>query len=78
VIRHLVERGAIGVVTTHDLDLAQGPELAERAELVHFRETLSQNDAGRLEMTFDYQLRPGLATSTNALALLEFVGLPGE
>jgi DNA mismatch repair ATPase MutS len=78
VIRHLVERGAIGVVTTHDLDLAQGPELAERAELVHFRETLTQNDAGRLEMTFDYQLRPGLATSTNALALLEFVGLPGE
>ena len=26
-------------------------------------------------MTFDYQLRPGVATTTNALKLLEMVGL---
>jgi hypothetical protein len=78
VISHLIEAGAIGAVTTHDLDLARGPELAERAELVHFRESLHQDGGERLEMTFDYQLRPGLATSTNALTLLEFVGLPGE
>jgi hypothetical protein len=26
-------------------------------------------------MTFDYKLRPGLATSTNALKLLALVGL---
>jgi hypothetical protein len=26
-------------------------------------------------MTFDYRLRPGVATSTNALALMDVVGL---
>jgi DNA mismatch repair ATPase MutS len=77
VIRYLVEAGSLGIVTTHDLDLARGPELADRAELANFRETLHHQGEGRLEMTFDYQLRPGLAVSTNALALLEFVGLPG-
>jgi hypothetical protein len=77
VIRHLVEAGAIGIVTTHDLDLARGPELSDRAELAHFRETLHHQGEGSLEMTFDYRLRPGLATSTNALALLEYVGLSG-
>jgi hypothetical protein len=29
-------------------------------------------------MTFDYRLRPGVAPSTNALKLLEIVGLGGE
>ena len=29
-------------------------------------------------MTFDYQLRPGIATSTNALKLMEMLGLPTE
>jgi hypothetical protein len=27
-------------------------------------------------MTFDYKLRPGIATSTNALNLMEMLGLP--
>lgn len=76
VIRHLIDAGALGVVTTHDLDLVRGPELDGRADPFHFRETIRRDDDGRLEMTFDYRLRPGLATSANALALLEFVGLP--
>ena len=29
-------------------------------------------------MTFDYRLRPGIATSTNALKLMELIGLPLE
>ena len=41
---------------------------------VHFTETLS-NDRGGPSMTFDYKLRPGIATSTNALRLMEIVGL---
>lgn len=40
----------------------------------HFSETLHGQDAER-PMTFDYRLRPGLATTTNALRLLEIVGL---
>ncbi|HEX6291767.1 MAG TPA: hypothetical protein VFZ66_21455 [Herpetosiphonaceae bacterium] len=75
IIRHLLAQGAIGAVSTHDLRLADTPELATAAQLVHFTETLSRGPDG-LEMHFDYKLRPGIATSTNALKLMEIVGLP--
>jgi energy-coupling factor transporter ATP-binding protein EcfA2 len=74
VLRHLLARGALGAVSTHDLDLAAGAGIADAARPVHFRETLTPGpDAPR--MTFDYRLRPGLATTTNALELLRQVGL---
>lgn len=75
VIRHLVDSGAIGAATTHDLELASEPALAGAARLVHFSETLEESD-GASTLQFDYQLRDGLATSTNALALMRIVGLP--
>jgi hypothetical protein len=75
VIAHLVGSGAIGAVATHDLDLADGPPLAPAARPVHFSETVVAG-AGGPGMTFDYRARPGLATSTNALRVLELVGLP--
>jgi DNA mismatch repair ATPase MutS len=74
VIRHLVDVGAIGAVTTHDLELADEPVLRAALDCVHFTETVSEDD-GRLTMSFDYLLRPGIATSTNALALMRMVGL---
>lgn len=74
VIEHLLKQGAIGVVTTHDLELANEPALQWRASLVHFTEHVERGPDGA-EMSFDYILRPGLATSTNALTLLEIVGL---
>jgi hypothetical protein len=77
VVRHLVESGAIGGVTTHDLDLADSPELAAGAVAVHFQERLEEGREGG-SLDFDYRLRPGLATSTNALKLMRLVGLPGD
>ncbi len=74
VIGHLLHAGAIGAVTTHDLSLASTGELERAAHPVHFSEQFERVD-GRTEMTFDYRLRSGLATSANALALLELVGL---
>lgn len=74
VIRHLLDSGAIGAVTTHDLELATEPRLTEAAVPVHFRENVHTQN-GRALMTFDYKLRPGVATSTNALKLMEIVGL---
>ena len=74
VIGHLIRAGAIGAVTTHDLSLASGGGLETAARPVHFSEQFERSD-GRTVMTFDYRLRPGLATSANALALLELVGL---
>ncbi|MBR9988578.1 MAG: hypothetical protein KFH98_02425, partial [Gemmatimonadetes bacterium] len=75
VIRHLVDTGAIGAATTHDLDLAEEPALSEAARLVHFSERFDDVD-GESTLNFDYLLRDGLATSTNALALMRIVGLP--
>jgi DNA mismatch repair ATPase MutS len=57
-------------MTTHDLALADESTLQHAAVRVHFRETMGPDG-----MTFDYVLRPGLATSTNALALLRAIGL---
>ena len=70
VISHLVQTGAIGAVTTHDLELADEPSLRAAAQLVHFREQVTETS-----LSFDYTLRPGLATSTNALQLMRLVGL---
>ncbi|NNM32174.1 MAG: hypothetical protein HKO53_03870 [Gemmatimonadetes bacterium] len=75
VIRRLVASGSLGAVTTHDLTLAETPDLARIAVPVHFTETVGSSDEG---LTFDYRLRPGVAQSTNALKLLRLVGLGGE
>ena len=76
VTQHLVRRGAIGAISTHDLDLAASEGLAAACRCVHFCETLHDRDAER-PMTFDYKLRPGIATTSNAIRLLEMVGLDG-
>jgi len=75
IARHLLESRAIGAMTTHDLALADEPTLQRAATRVHFRETVEPGRDGHPRMTFDYILRPGLATSTNAIALLRAIGL---
>ncbi len=77
VLRHLLARGAVGAVSTHDLALAEAPDLEATAVAVHFREQVGRSEGGRTRLTFDYLLRPGLATTRNALKLLEAVGLGG-
>ena len=71
VIRSLIELGAIGLVTTHDLALAR---IADQPELharnVHFEDHM---EAGR--MAFDYRMQPGVVEKSNALALMRAVGL---
>jgi DNA mismatch repair ATPase MutS len=74
VLSHLLAARAIGAVSTHDLSLAADEPLASAARLAHFTETVHDGEGGP-RMTFDYRLRPGLATSTNALVLLRLLGL---
>jgi hypothetical protein len=70
-LRGLVDRGAIGLATTHDLALADiAANLDGRAANVHFEDHLEGG-----EMRFDYRLRPGVVTHSNALALMRAVGL---
>jgi DNA mismatch repair ATPase MutS len=71
VVRGLIERGAIGLVTTHDLALTSIVErLAPHAENVHFEDQF-ENGA----MHFDYRMREGVVRHSNALALMRAVGL---
>ncbi|MCA9727412.1 MAG: DNA mismatch repair protein MutS [Candidatus Eisenbacteria bacterium] len=71
VLRSLVERGAVGMITTHDLALAEiADSLGPRARNVHFEDHLAE---GR--MVFDYRLRDGVVTHSNAIALMRAVGL---
>ena len=72
IVRTLVERNAIGLITTHDLALAPiADNLAPAAANVHFADHLLD---GR--MTFDYRMRPGVVRHSNAIALMRAVGLP--
>ena len=75
VLRRLLHSGAIGAVTTHDLTLADAEDLNVRAVPVHLTESVGDGNEG---LTFDYRLRTGIATSTNAMRLLQLVGLGGD
>jgi DNA mismatch repair ATPase MutS len=71
VIRGLIDRGSIGLVTTHDLALAEVAEgLAPRARNVHFEDQLIDGT-----MHFDYRMREGIVRHSNAIALMRAVGL---
>jgi DNA mismatch repair ATPase MutS len=71
VLRGLVERGAMGLVTTHDLALTNiVGDAHTHARNVHFEDHLED---GR--MTFDYILRDGIVKKSNAIELMRSVGL---
>ena len=71
IVRALFERGAIGLLTTHDLALAGiADTLGQGAVNVHFEDTLEDS-----RLKFDYRLRPGIVNRSNALDLMRSVGL---
>ena len=70
-MRVLVDAGAIGLVTTHDLALTElASKLGAPVANVHFEDRIEN---GR--MVFDYRMRPGVVERSNALALMRAVGL---
>ena len=71
VLRSLLDHGAIGMVTTHDLALTSiARALAPRAVNVHFEDWFEGG-----EIHFDYRMKPGPVTRSNAIALMRAVGL---
>jgi len=71
VVRGLVERGSIGLVTTHDLALAKIVDaLAPHAKNVHFEDRIEDG-----KILFDYRVREGVVTRSNALDLMRSIGL---
>jgi len=70
-LRQLIKAGAIGLVTTHDLAIADAAaDMGGAVRNVHFTDRLED---GRL--LFDYRIREGVVTRTNAIELMRSVGL---
>ena len=70
-VRGLVNRGAMGLITTHDLALADIAEvLGAQAANVHFEDHLERG-----QMRFDYVMHPGIVRKSNAIELMRSVGL---
>ena len=71
IVQALIDHGALGLITTHDLALAHIAEtLPGRAINVHFADTIQNG-----ELHFDYRLQPGVVERSNALDLMRSVGL---
>jgi DNA mismatch repair ATPase MutS len=71
VVRGLLAANTLGLLTTHDLALTQlDQEAGAVARNVHFEDRMRD---GKIE--FDYHLRPGVVTHSNALELMRSIGL---
>jgi Flp pilus assembly protein TadB len=71
IVRSLFERGALGLVTTHDLALAEiVSTLGSAATNAHFEDHLKDGKLG-----FDHRLSPGIVKTSNALQLMRSIGL---
>jgi hypothetical protein len=71
VVRSLVQRNAIGMVSTHDLALARIPEsMGERAANFCFEDRFEDG-----QLIFDYKMKPGIVKASNALQLMRSIGL---
>jgi hypothetical protein len=71
ILAGLLAKPTMGLVTTHDLALTRTVEgLGGAAANVHFQDHLENG-----QMRFDYKMRPGVVTKSNALELMRAVGL---
>lgn len=72
-IDSLTKENAIGLVSTHDLELADMEQSNSKVKNYNFREYYENN-----EIFFDYKLREGVSTTTNALYLMKLAGIEIE
>lgn len=70
-IREIATHPAIGIISTHDLELVKLESEIARFRNTHFREEIVDG-----KMAFDYKLREGPCPTTNALRIMELEGLP--
>ncbi len=71
IVSKLVERGAVGLVSTHDLALTAIPqEIGSKAINCHFEDHLEDG-----QLRFDHKLYPGIVQTSNALPLMRSIGL---
>ncbi len=71
IIQYLAKQNTLAIIATHDLELAQ--RLNGACDFYHFTSNVDENG-----LKFDYLLKPGIATTRNAIALLKYLGYPRE
>ena len=71
IIRYLCKQNTLAVIATHDLELAD--RLNGSCDFYHFTDNVDENG-----LKFDYLLKPGIAKTRNAIALLKYMGYPQE
>ena len=71
IIQYLARQNTLTIIATHDLELAE--RLNGRCDFYHFTGSVDENG-----LKFDYLLKPGIATTPNAIALLKYLGYPKE
>ena len=69
-VKQLAENGAIGLLSTHDLELCDLEESMKEIENYNFREFYDDN-----KINFDYKLRRGKSTTQNAVYLMRIAGI---
>ena len=70
-VKGLLKRGAVGLITTHDLELSKMTRsLGGVGENVHFEDHIVE---GRVQ--FDYVMKDGVIAKSNALDLMRSIGL---
>jgi hypothetical protein len=74
----LVQGHGFGLVTTHDLELTGLAETNPRISNAYFQEAVGHapDAPGRVQLHFDYRLRSGVCSETNALRIMALEGLP--
>ncbi|MBN2008966.1 hypothetical protein JW960_06450 [candidate division KSB1 bacterium] len=72
-VRELLQHNAVGLISTHDLELTSMEQEFTAVKNYHFRETVVNN-----KMVFDYTLHNGPCPTTNALKIMQLEGLPVE
>ena len=70
-IQTIRQGNGLGLITTHDLELAHLESDGKGITNMHFQETVEEG-----KLLFDYRLRPGPCPTTNALRIMAQEGLP--
>lgn len=70
-LKHVAGKNGIGMVSTHDLELASLEKEISQLSNWHFAETIEEG-----KMSFEYKIKPGPCPTTNALKIMEMEGLP--
>ena len=70
ILEKLSSLGSIGMITTHDLELCAIADIDARIKNYSFSEYYTDN-----EIHFNYQMKPGISTTTNARYLMKMMDL---